>query len=38
MNKIKQEEKLQYITGKILHLDGDRRYSEKSFKFYQKWD
>lgn len=23
------------ITGKILHLDGDKRYSEKSFKYYQ---
>ena len=23
-------------TGKILHLDGDRRYSEKSSKFYKK--
>ena len=25
-----------YITGKILHLDGDKRYSEKAFKYYQK--
>ena len=24
------------ITGKILHLDGDKRYSEKSMKYYQK--
>lgn len=24
------------ITGKILHLDGDRKYSEKSFKYYKK--
>ncbi len=24
------------VTGKILHLDGDRRYSEKSLKYYQK--
>ena len=24
------------ITGKILHLDGDRKYSEKSYKYYQK--
>ena len=24
------------ITGKILHLDGDKRYSEKSYKYYQK--
>jgi len=23
-------------TGKILHLDGDRRYSEKSAKYYKK--
>jgi len=23
-------------TGRILHLDGDRRYSEKSAKYYQK--
>lgn len=24
------------ITGKILHLDGDKRYSEKSLKYYQR--
>lgn len=24
------------ITGKILHLDGDRKYSEKSYRYYQK--
>ena len=23
-------------TGKILHLDGDRRYSEKAYKYYKK--
>lgn len=23
------------ITGRILHLDGDKRYSEKSVKYYQ---
>ena len=23
-------------NGKILHLDGDKRYSEKSYKYYQK--
>lgn len=33
MNKTRKED---YITGKILHLDGDRRYSEKSFRYYQK--
>lgn len=26
----------QIITGKILHLDGDRRYSEKSYQYYKK--
>ncbi len=24
------------ITGRILHLDGDRKYSEKSYKYYKK--
>lgn len=24
------------ITGKILHLDGDKRYSQKSYNYYQK--
>ena len=24
------------ITGKILHLDGDKRYSQKSLKYYKK--
>ncbi len=24
------------ITGKILHLDGDRKYSEKSYNYYKK--
>lgn len=28
MNKI--------VTGKILHLDGDKRYSQKSFNYYKK--
>lgn len=33
----KEDRKLeQYVTGKILHLDGDRRYSEKSLRYYQK--
>ncbi len=27
---------MQKTTGKILHLDGDRRYSEKSARYYQK--
>ena len=24
------------ITGKILHLDGDKKYSEKSYYYYKK--
>ena len=24
------------ITGKILHLDGDKKYSEKSYRYYKK--
>lgn len=24
------------VTGKILHLDGDKKYSEKSYKYYKK--
>lgn len=24
------------VTGKILHLDGDKRYSEKSYRYYRK--
>ena len=32
-NKRNQEK---IITGKILHLDGDRKYSEKSYRYYKK--
>lgn len=34
----KQENRIEEkgITGKILHLDGDKKYSEKSFKYYQR--
>lgn len=32
-NKRSKEE---IITGKILHLDGDRKYSEKSYRYYKK--
>ena len=34
----KQENRIEknLVTGRILHLDGDKRYSEKSFKYYQK--
>ena len=24
------------VTGKILHLDGDKKYSEKSYRYYRK--
>lgn len=34
-NWLKRSSKVIY-TGKILHLDGDRRYSEKSNMFYRK--
>lgn len=34
-NVINESNKIIY-TGKILHLDGDRKYSEKSKMFYQK--
>lgn len=32
-NKRNQEK---IITGKILHLDGDKKYSEKSYRYYKK--
>ena len=33
----KDKRKREFIyTGKILHLDGDRRYSEKSLRYYRK--
>lgn len=32
----KQYRNYKMRTGKILHLDGDRRYSEKSAKYYKK--
>ena len=31
---VKQDE--DFVTGKILHLDGDKKYSEKSLKYYKK--
>ncbi len=42
LSKLKKEMRLrgryqEYIyTGKILHLDGDRRYSDKSIKYYRE--
>ena len=39
LNRITKEENKRAeiaINGKILHLDGDRRYSEKSLRYYQK--
>ena len=35
--KNKTEDRKKYtITGKILHLDGDKKYSEKSYRYYKK--
>lgn len=31
-----KELRQKFITGKILHLDGDRRYSQKSYYYYKK--
>ena len=33
-NKETRREKI--ITGKILHLDGDKKYSQKSYYYYKK--
>ena len=38
-DKIKDEKENRnkyIITGKILHLDGDKKYSEKSYRYYKK--
>lgn len=38
-NKIGQidiNKKKYIVTGKILHLDGDKKYSEKSYRYYKK--
>lgn len=35
-NKRKGLSDEEYVTGKILHLDGDKRYSDKSIKYYKK--
>ena len=35
-NKIKKQIRQRIYTGKILHLDGDRKYSEKSNRYYNK--
>ncbi len=34
MKNTRAKEKI--VTGKILHLDGDRKYSEKSYRYYKK--
>lgn len=36
INNEKQYRNCKIKTGKILHLDGDRRYSEKSARYYKK--
>ena len=35
-NKLEGKRTQYIITGKILHLDGDRKYSEKSYRYYKK--
>ncbi len=35
-SKIKKQIRQRIYTGKILHLDGDRKYSEKSSRYYNK--
>lgn len=36
IEKIESRLDNKYISGKILHLDGDKKYSEKSLKYYKK--
>lgn len=36
LDKIKENRNKYTITGKILHLDGDKKYSEKSYRYYKK--
>ena len=36
MKKIEKGAKNKVITGKILHLDGDRKYSQKALNYYKK--
>ena len=36
-SQLRNKSKNKYvITGKILHLDGDKKYSEKSYRYYKK--
>ena len=36
LDKIEENRYKYTITGKILHLDGDKKYSEKSYRYYKK--
>ena len=36
MDKNRKGEREEFITGRILHLDGDRKYSDKSYRYYRK--
>lgn len=36
IEKEEREIRQKIATGKILHLDGDRRYSQKSYNYYKK--
>ena len=36
LDKVEENRNKYTITGKILHLDGDKKYSEKSYQYYKK--
>ncbi len=36
LNLISKNKEKYLVTGKILHLDGDKKYSEKSYRYYKK--
>ena len=36
INSLNTRNKEKIITGKILHLDGDKKYSKKSYYYYKK--
>ena len=36
LNLISKNKEKYIVTGKILHLDGDKKYSEKSYRYYKK--
>ncbi len=36
LNVVSKSKNKYIVTGKILHLDGDKKYSEKSYRYYKK--